>query len=53
MTITLYNDDFFNVLPTLPKKSIDLVLVDLPYGCINSAWDIKIDLEKMWKELKG
>jgi DNA modification methylase len=28
----IYNDDCFNVLPTLSKKSVDLILVDPPYG---------------------
>jgi site-specific DNA-methyltransferase (adenine-specific) len=48
----LYNDDCFNILPTLKEKSVDLVLVDLPYGQTNCDWDVQIDLEKMWNELK-
>ena len=48
----IYNDDCFNVFPLLEDKSIDLVLVDLPYNQTNCEWDIAIDLEKMWIELK-
>lgn len=49
----LYNDNFFNVLPTLESKSVDLVFADLPYNCTDCAWDKEvIDLEKMWIELK-
>ena len=49
----LFNDNFFNVLPTLESKSVDLVFADLPYNCTDCAWDKEvIDLEKMWKELK-
>ena len=48
----LYNDDCFNVFPKIVDKSIDLVLVDLPYGQTSCEWDVCIDLEKMWKELK-
>ena len=48
----LHNDNCFNILPTLNDKSVDLVLVDLPYGQTANKWDICIDLEKMWEQLK-
>ena len=48
----IYNDDCFNVFDLLDKKSIDLVLVDLPYGQTVCHWDIKIDLIEMWRQLK-
>ena len=48
----LYNDDCFNVFPSIPKKSIDLVLVDLPYGQTDCEWDVEIDLKLMWETLK-
>jgi site-specific DNA-methyltransferase (adenine-specific) len=48
----LYNDDCFNVLPLIENKTIDLVVLDLPYGQTNCKWDTKIDLEKLWTELK-
>jgi site-specific DNA-methyltransferase (adenine-specific) len=48
----LHNADCFTILPTLPKKSIQLVVVDLPYGQTACAWDERLDLEKMWKELR-
>jgi site-specific DNA-methyltransferase (adenine-specific) len=47
----LYNDDCFKVMPQLPENSVDMVLLDLPYGCISSAWDCKIDLAELWKNL--
>jgi len=28
----IYNDDCFNVFDNIETKSVDLVLVDLPYG---------------------
>ncbi len=28
----LYNDNCFNIFKLLDSKSVDLVLVDLPYG---------------------
>jgi len=47
----IYNDDCFNVLGSIEEK-IDMVLVDLPYGQTDLKWDVKIDLDRMWKELK-
>jgi site-specific DNA-methyltransferase (adenine-specific) len=47
----LYNDDCLKILPTLGDNSIDMVLVDLPYGQTECKWDSLIDLEKMWKQL--
>ena len=49
---TIYNDDCFNVFDKIEKDSINLVLVDLPYGQTACEWDIKIDLTEMWKHLK-
>jgi len=48
----IYNDDCFNILPDIKKKSVDLVLVDLPYGITSCKWDSVIDLKQMWFELK-
>ena len=50
--ITLYNNDCLEILKTLPEKSIDMVLVDLPYGQTSCKWDCLIDLDEMWKQLK-
>lgn len=68
--------DCLEVMKTLPEKSIDCFVCDLPYGCLTGgvgkektkrkeagtilegqtiggcAWDIKIDLEKFWIEVK-
>ena len=48
----LFNDDCFNVFEKIDKDTVDMVLVDLPYGQTVCDWDIQIDLNKMWKELK-
>ena len=48
----IYNNDCFDVFPLIENKSVDLVLVDLPYGQTSCFWDIKINLVDMWKELK-
>ncbi len=46
----LYNDNCFNILPTLKDNSVDLVLTDLPYGQTECKWDKCIDLDKMWNQ---
>jgi len=75
MELTLHHGDCLEVLKTIPDKSIDLIICDLPYGCLaggdrrgeetkkndprkaettlgGCAWDIKIDLEPFWKEVR-
>jgi len=47
----LYNKDCFDVFPLIKDKSINMVLVDLPYGQTDCHWDIPLDLSAMWKEL--
>lgn len=54
----LYNNDCFEILPTLEENSIDLFILDLPYSnkhfgrCTNASWDNTINLDQMWKEIK-
>ena len=48
----LYNGDCLEVMPTLETNSVDMVLVDLPYGQTACSWDSVIDLDKMWVELE-
>ena len=74
MTIfTLYNADCLEKMKDLSANSIDLIICDLPYGCLTGgggkekakrneagnegviagcAWDIPIDLEKFWEQVK-
>ena len=48
----IYNDNCFNVFHEIEQNSINMVLVDLPYGQTACEWDVKIDLIEMWKQLK-
>jgi len=54
----LYNNDCFEILPTLEENTIDLFILDLPYSnkhfgkCTDAAWDNTINLDQMWKEIK-
>lgn len=45
----LFNGDCVSdTLDIIPDGSIDMVLVDPPYGTTKYSWDSIIDLEKMW-----
>jgi len=48
----LINDDCLTALTNIADKSVNLVIADLPYGQTDNAWDIKIDLVKLWQHLK-
>ncbi len=50
--VKLYNDNCFNVFSKIKDKSIDLFLLDLPYGQTACEWDSVIDLNQMWQEIK-
>lgn len=47
MTATLLHGDCLELMKTLPDKSIDLFLCDLPYGCL------KVPRSKEWMEQYG
>jgi DNA modification methylase len=47
-----FKGDCLEVMKTLPNKSIDCFVCDLPYGCLNNKWDNKIDLVKFWEQIK-
>ena len=73
----LYNSDCLEQMKLIPDKSVDLIICDLPYGCLTSPlsggvadrfidgkksgtviktsgckWDVKIDLQAFWEEIK-
>jgi len=68
--VTLYHGDCLEIMKNIEDKSIDLIICDLPYGCLSTGnpsrkrfidgidtvggctWDIKIDLEPFWKEIR-
>ena len=79
MTLQLLHGDCLELMKTLPDKSIDLFVCDLPYGCLadnrkkqpdirradngktlpkmneritGCAWDIPIDLNAFWVQVK-
>jgi len=74
MTLQLFNADCLQQIKEIPDKSIDLIICDLPYGCLepqrkrtdeyvkkvksvsvgqsSCAWDVKINLDEFWKQVK-
>lgn len=43
--------DCLERMQEIHDRSVDLILVDLPYGTTQNKWDSVIDLEKMWEQL--
>jgi DNA modification methylase len=54
----LYNSDCLLKMKDIPSKSVDLIICDLPFGCLTGTktagctWDVKINLEAFWKEVR-
>lgn len=47
---TLFLADCFDVFPSIPDKSIDMICCDLPYGTTKNKWDSILPLDKLWAE---
>lgn len=52
MTVTLHLGDCLDILPTLPDKSVDAIITDIPYGTTACKWDVIIPLDWMWSHVK-
>lgn len=48
--INLYNGDCLQIMQTLPDKSVDMILTDLPYGTTQNKADIIIPFEPLWEQ---
>jgi DNA modification methylase len=48
----LFEGDCLEIMPTLPDKSVDMILCDLPYGTTACKWDSVIPLEFLWTQYK-
>ena len=48
----VYLGDCLEIMPSIPDKSIDMILCDLPYGTTACKWDTVIPFEPLWKEYK-
>jgi len=48
----LYKGDCLEIMPDIPTGSVDMILCDLPYGTTDCAWDIRIDMTRLWAEYR-
>lgn len=49
----LYHGTMEEIMPTLPAHSVNLILMDPPYGLqVQHAWDVSPALAEMWTELR-
>lgn len=46
----IYNEDCLIGMSKIPDKSVDMILCDLPYGTIDSSWDVIIPFDKLWEQ---
>ena len=49
---SLFNGDTIDVMKTIPDKSVDMILCDLPYGTTACSWDVIIPFDQLWEQYK-
>ena len=53
MTTVIEQGNCLELMATLPDKSVDLLICDLPYGeMANVFWDTQIDMVEFWKQFR-
>ena len=45
----IYKGDCLEIMKSIPDKSIDMILCDLPYGTTKNKWDAILPLDELWK----
>lgn len=50
MQYLLKQGDCLELMKSIPDKSIDMILCDLPYGMTKNKWDSVIDLDLLWQQ---
>lgn len=50
--IQLINGDCLQIMQSIPDKSVNVILADLPYAQTKNSWDIMIPIESLWTEYK-
>ena len=48
--IELHKGDCLEIMKSIPDKSVDMILCDLPYGTTACKWDIVIPFEPLWRQ---
>jgi DNA modification methylase len=49
-TNQIYHGDCLDLLPSIPSKSVDMILCDLPYGTTYCSWDSVLPLDRLWQQ---
>ncbi|NMA72833.1 MAG: site-specific DNA-methyltransferase [Bacteroidales bacterium] len=49
---SILEGDTLDIMKGIPDNSVDMLLVDLPYGTTQNKWDSIIPLDELWKEYK-
>jgi len=52
MSIQLHCGDCLTVMQNIAADSVDIILVDLPYGLTKNKWDTVIPFDAMWAEFR-
>jgi len=52
MSVELHLGDCLEVMKSMPDKSVDAIITDLPYGTTACSWDEIIPFEPMWEQVK-
>lgn len=50
LMIKLLQGDCVELMQSIPDKSIDAIICDLPYGTTSCSWDILIPFDELWNE---
>lgn len=46
----IFNADCLEQMKSIPDKSVDMILCDLPYGTTACKWDVLIPFDKLWEQ---
>lgn len=46
--IELHYGCCLEIMPSIPDKSVDMILCDLPYGTTACKWDVIIPFDKLF-----
>ena len=47
---TVFHGDCLEIMKSIPDRSVDMILCDLPYGTTACKWDTIIPFDKLWKQ---
>lgn len=52
ITSKIYYGDWVEFINDIPDQSVQLILIDPPYGTTPASWDCKIDVHLMWSHFR-